>query len=124
MYESAERVQIVARDAGDALVRVIAEVGRLAAELPLDELPELFAGLERSRWIAQLRVGSRAALPSPQRRRLLTVAEVAELLRISETNVYQRAKTDLRSAALNVGPGQLRFDADRVDRFLAARFRQ
>lgn len=42
---------------------------------------------------------------------------------ISEASVYARAKTDPRAAAVDVGPGQLRFDGGKLDRFIEARRR-
>jgi hypothetical protein len=49
--------------------------------------------------------------------------QVADRLQVSEAQVYRFAKTALRSAAVEVGPGTLRFDPDRLARFIEARRR-
>lgn len=57
-------------------------------------------------------------------RPLLTVEQVASLLGgISEAQVYRMAKGALRSAAVDVGEGTLRFDPERIERFVEARRR-
>jgi hypothetical protein len=103
---------------------ILAGVGVLLEELPPAELEEFVGELARAQAIASLRV-LRAPLsrPSDPAPRLLTVEDVAAMFRISEANVYARAKTDLRVAAVDVGPGQLRFDAGKLERFIEARRR-
>lgn len=121
--ESGSGVRLVVPVPAAGVAPAVAEILRLAAELPLEDLPELFAGLERARWVAQLRVGGGTAGQAITVRPLLTADQVGERLGISEPNVYRRAKTDLRHAAVEVGPGQLRFDADAIERFIEARRR-
>src|SRR5688572_11385060 len=92
---------------------VYAGLLRLADEIPVESLAGFFAELERARWTAQLRLQSAAAVSGP--RPLLTVEETSRLLGgISEAQVYRMAKAALRSAAIDVGEGTLRFDADKV----------
>jgi len=96
----------------------------IAAELPVESLPDLFAGLERVRWTATLRLrASPAVAEPPVRRGLITVEQAAEYLAISRSDVYRRSKTDLRPAAVEMGPGQLRFDPEALDRIVRARRR-
>jgi len=103
---------------------VFAAVETLAAELPLEEIPDLVGQLARAQAVTALRLSQAASGSKTEPDRpLLTVEELAAKLRISEQNVYARAKTDLRSAAVDVGSGQLRFDADRINRFVEARRR-
>jgi hypothetical protein len=42
------------------------------------------------------------------------VSEVAKALRISEGEVYRRAKGDLKSATVTLEPGTLRFDPQKI----------
>jgi hypothetical protein len=101
---------------------VYADLLRLAGEIAVEEIPGFFAELERAGWTARLRLQAPAALSGS--RPLLTVEETARLLGgISEAQVYRMAKGALRSAAINVGEGTLRFDAERMDRFIDARRR-
>lgn len=50
----------------------------------------------------------------------LTVVEVAELLRVSVKTIYRLAATDASMPATRVG-SSVRFRADHLDRWLAAR---
>ncbi len=96
----------------------------LVAELPTGSLPELFAGLERVRWTAKLRLQAPPPAGEPSLRRgLMTAEQAAEYLAISRSDVYRRSKRDLRSAAVEMGPGQLRFDPEALDRIVRARRR-
>lgn len=98
---------------------------RLAEEVPPGDLPSFFAELERARWTAQLRNEAllRAAPEKRDPRRLLTAEELAETLRVSTGQIYRMAKGALRSAAVEVAEGTLRFDSERVARFLESRLR-
>jgi hypothetical protein len=101
---------------------VYAGLARLAEAIPSEDLPGFFGELERARWTAQLRLQAAASPGSP--RPLLTVEEISRLLGgVSEAQVYRMAKGALRSAAVDVGEGTLRFDPGRVDRFIEARRR-
>lgn len=101
-----------------------AAVVGLVETAPLDLLPELVGRLAQAQALAALRLASGARQePTGRGEALLTVEEVAALLRVSEANVYSRAKTDLRASAVDVGPGQLRFDARRISRFVESRRR-
>jgi hypothetical protein len=103
-------------------VAVYAGLARLAEEVPVENLPGFFAELERARWTAQLRL--HAPAPTLDARPLLAVEDVARLLgEISEAQVYRLAKGALRSAAVEVGQGTLRFDPGGVERFIEARRR-
>jgi hypothetical protein len=108
----------------DRLEAVLGALEGLVAEFGREELPGLFAGLERVRRVAELRLipvppraGSDAARP------LLTADRLAELLAVSTAQVYRLAKKELRSAAIEVGEETLRFDPARVKRFLESRRR-
>lgn len=104
------------------LAAVYAGLLRLADEIPVEDLPGFFAELERARWTAQLRLQAPATQSGP--RPLLSVEETARLLGgISEAQVYRMAKGALRAAAVEVGEGTLRFDPERVGRFIEARRR-
>lgn len=101
---------------------VYAGLLRLAEEIATENPPDFFAELERARWTAQLRLQVPATLSGP--RPLLTVGETSRLLGgISEAQVYRMAKGALRSAAVEVGEGTLRFDPQGVERFIEARRR-
>jgi hypothetical protein len=95
----------------------------LAAEVSAGELPEFLAEVERARWTAQLRVGAVRPLATGGRESLLTAEQVADWLQVSEAQVYRLAKTALRSAAVEFGPGTLRFDSARLARFIEGRRR-
>ena len=100
------------------------DVVALAEQTPLSALLELIGRLAHAQAVATLRLTSAGCQqPSAGVRPLLTVVEVAARLRVSEANVYARAKTDLRSATVELGPGQLRFDSERLSRFVETRRR-
>jgi Helix-turn-helix domain len=104
--------------------RAHADVIALAEQIPLEELPEFVGALAQAQSLATLRLmGQGSQANPPASASLLTAEEVATALRISEANVYARAKTDLKAAAVDVGPGQLRFDRDSIGRFINARRR-
>ena len=99
---------------------------QMAEDLPSEDLPGFFAELERARWIARLRleVAGRGAAQDSAPKPLLAVEQVAALLGgISEGQVYRMAKGVLRSAAVDVGEGTLRFDPVQIERFIEARRR-
>lgn len=107
---------------------LLAALEGIAAEIPIEALPGFFAGLELARWRARLRVleGEReasgaAATAAPPA--LLRAEQVAGRLNISKADVYRRAKSDLRSTVVDVGPGQVRFDPAQLDRFIRSRRR-
>ena len=96
----------------------------LASEMPVESLPDLFAGLTRVSWTARLRLQAPPAASEPSTRRgLMTADQAAEYLAISRSDVYRRSKADLRSATVEMGPGQLRFDPEALDRIVRARRR-
>ncbi len=109
-------------DAGDDPPGFAAVIA-LAEQTPVEALPELVGRLAQAQALAALRLATATRQTERVENSLLTVEEVAGLLRISEANVYARAKTDLRGAAVDVGAGQLRFDRARVHRFIDARRR-
>jgi len=103
---------------------VLGELEALAEQVAREDLPELFAGLERVRWTAELRLSippAGAIDESP--RPLMTAKQLADLLVVSTAEVYRLAKGELRSAAVEVGAGALRFDPRRIEQFLEARRR-
>lgn len=101
---------------------VYAGLLRLAEEIPVEALPGFFAELERASWTARLRLHVPAAANGPHS--LLTVEETAQVLGgISDAQIYRMAKGVLRSAAVDVGEGTLRFDQERIERFIEARRR-
>jgi hypothetical protein len=101
---------------------VYAGLARLAESIAAEDLPGFFAEIERARWTARLRLQAQATQNKP--RVLLTVEETSRLLGgVSEGHVYRMAKGPLRSAAVEVGEGTLRFDPERVERFIEARRR-
>ncbi len=72
--------------------------------------------------MARLRIAVRP--PTTGGRESLLTAEQARVgFKVSEAQVYRLAKTALRSAAVEVGPGTLRFDPDRLARFIEVRRR-
>jgi uncharacterized protein with von Willebrand factor type A (vWA) domain len=95
----------------------------LADDVSAGELPEFLAEIERARWTAKLRIAAAASPAAERREPLLTAEEVAGRLQVSEAQVYRLAKTALRSAAVEVGVGTLRFDPDRLARFIDSRRR-
>jgi hypothetical protein len=107
----------------DRLRQLLGGLEAVVGAFDREALPEVFAGLERLRRQAELRL---AVVPPPGNtglRALLTAKDVATLLQVSPTEVYRLAKVELRAAAIDVGEGTLRFDPRRVDRFLEARRR-
>jgi len=102
---------------------VYAGLAHLAETIASEDLPGFFAELERARWTARLRLQTPATTTNGPRP-LLTVEETSRLLGgISEAQVYRMAKAALRSAAVEVGEGTLRFDPAQVERFIEARRR-
>jgi hypothetical protein len=95
----------------------------LAAEVSAGDLPEFLAEVERAKWTARLRIAAVRLPATGGREPLLTVEQVAGRLQVSEAQVYRLAKTALRSAAVEIGPGTLRFDPDRLARFIDSRRR-
>lgn len=101
-----------------------AAIERAAADCRREDLPNLLGWAARLRGILALRLEERGQTPSAAAGRpegLLTVPEVAKLLRISEGKVYTRAKGDLKPAAVELGPGTLRFSPERIRQFIDAR---
>lgn len=111
---------------------VVARLEELVRDLPVESLPDLAGDLERVSWKAKLRIQvvqvAPQAAPGPSRAAqeggLLTAQDVAMRLSISASSVYRMAKAELAAVAVQVGPGQLRFDAARLERFLSSRRRR
>lgn len=76
-----------------------------------------------AKWTGQFRVAAVRPPATGGREPLLTAAQVAGRLQVSEAQVYRLAKTALRSAAVEVGLETLRFDPDQLARFIEARRR-
>jgi predicted DNA-binding transcriptional regulator AlpA len=121
-------VRVLPTSSPDLIARkaeVYAGLSALAQELPLEDLSELVGELARAQAIASLRYSGSEDRQKRTEGGLLTVEQVAARLGgISEAQVYRLAKTGLRSAAVDVGEGTLRFDPARVDRFIEARRRE
>ncbi len=116
-------VQLSAAEGIDArLASLLRELEAIAGEVPIESLPSFFGGLERARWVAQLRI-STAPLSGRTAEPLLTVEQLCARFGVSKAQVYRLAKTHLRSAVVEVGEGTLRFDPDRLERFIEARRR-
>jgi predicted DNA-binding transcriptional regulator AlpA len=103
--------------------QVYAALRNLAAEMSAGDLPEFLAEIERAKWSALLRIEAVRPPAAGRREPLLTAEQVAGRLQVSEAQVYRLAKTALRPAAVEIGPGTLRFDPDRLARFIEARRR-
>jgi predicted DNA-binding transcriptional regulator AlpA len=97
----------------------------LAEQIPLEQAHVLAAALADADVVLRLRISGRAAqeVPPAPPSGLLTADVVASRLSISRANVYRRAKGDLRHAVVEVGPGQVRFDAAEIERFIRSRRR-
>lgn len=75
----------------DALIR---EAEALGPSLPADQIPEALGALERAKGRLMLSaLTTRGAAPPSAEDRLLTVAEAAERLSISEGELYRRASS-------------------------------
>lgn len=103
----------------------IEQAARAGALEDLPAIAALMAGAAArvDRDISLRLAAAARTVPAAILRPLLTVPDVSRLLRISPGEVYRRAKTDLKPATVDVGPGQLRFDAGKVERFIEARRR-
>jgi len=100
----------------------LAAIEQAIRETPAEGLPDLAAGLAGLSARVSLRLAGNPAARSPAGpERLLTAGEVAEVLRISEGSVYARARQDLKPAAVQLGPGTLRFSSSGIQRFIRAR---
>lgn len=114
-------VQLLPIEAADPR---LASVLSMAQEMPVEALPALIGRLAEAQALAALRLGSAGRQePPPAVETLMTAEEVAAMLRISLANVYARARRDLRPAAVEIGPGQLRFDRESLRRLVNARRR-
>jgi hypothetical protein len=111
-----------ANPATESREQLYAALRDFAAEVSAGDLPEFLAELERAKWTARLRVAAVRQPATGGREPLLTAEQVAARLQVSEAQVYRLAKAALRSAAVEVGPGTLRFDPDRLARFIEAKF--
>jgi hypothetical protein len=109
------------RESEQTYLRLLA----LARELPYEELSGFFAEVERARSTALLRVASRREETTRVSglKPLLTAETLGAVLGVSEAQIYRLAKGVLRSAAIEVGEGTLRFDPDRIERFIEVRRR-
>lgn len=97
---------------------------QLAAELPVDELPEFFASIERAKWTARLRLtagtGGPASTPAAGRPSM-TAAEVAALFQIDIATVYRWSRgRGALSGAVRRFQGVLRFDPAAIDKLKSA----
>jgi predicted DNA-binding transcriptional regulator AlpA len=100
----------------------LAAIERTIETSELAALPALAAALAGlSARLALRLAGNTAARPPAGPERLLTVAETAEILRISEGSIYARAKRDLKHAAVQLGPGTVRFSAAGIEKFIRSR---
>jgi predicted DNA-binding transcriptional regulator AlpA len=100
----------------------LATIERAIQASPLEELPSLAAALAGlSARIALRLTGNPACRPLAEPQKLLSAAEVAEVLRISEGEVYRRSRSDLKPSAVVLGPGTLRFDPARLQKFIRSR---
>lgn len=93
-------------------------------DLPPADLMDLAGAAARLAALAGAELSRRASLARPgpgSPPRLLVAKEVADLLRLSPSEVYRRAKTDLKPATINLGPGTLRFDPRGIEKFIASR---
>jgi hypothetical protein len=95
----------------------------LASEVSAGDLPEFLAEVELAKWTVLLRIALIRQPATGARESLLTAEQVAGRLRVSEAQVYRLAKAGLRSAAVEIGEGTLRFDPDRLARFIDSRRR-
>ena len=103
------------------LATVPRELEAIVGQLPIQSLPDVAAGLERIRWTGQLRL---LATFESSDRPLLTVEQIGVRLGgVSKAQIYRLAKTNLRSAVVEIGEGTLGFDPARVDRFIELRRR-
>jgi phytoene/squalene synthetase len=112
-----------ANPAAENRKQLYAALRDLADVVSAADLPEFLAEIEQAKWTAQLRVAAVRPPATGEREPLLTAEQVAARLQVSEAQVYRLAKTALRSAAVEVGPGTLRFHPDRLARFIEARRR-
>jgi predicted DNA-binding transcriptional regulator AlpA len=106
-----------------ATEQLYAALRESAASVSAGDLPEFLAELERAKWTAKLRIATAASPAAERREPLLTVEQVAGRVQVSEAQVYRLAKTALLSAAVEIGEGTLRFDPDRLARFIDSRRR-
>lgn len=67
-----------------------ASLERLARNLPIDQLPDLIADLERTKAVAWTRLNAPAAPAAPDR--LVDAAEMAEMLDVPENWVRDKAR--------------------------------
>jgi predicted DNA-binding transcriptional regulator AlpA len=104
---------------------LLPDLHALASEIPLEQAHVLAAALADADVVLRLRIAGRAsqAVDAAPPGGLLTAEDVAARLSVSKANVYRRAKTDLRQAAREIGPGQVRFDPAEVERFIRSRRR-
>jgi excisionase family DNA binding protein len=87
--------------------------------IPLDQIPALLVALS-ARLVAEgASAGVAGTVASPEGDRLLTVDEAAERLSVSKDWLY-RAEVPF---AVRLGPGQLRFSAEGLARYIKNRMR-
>jgi excisionase family DNA binding protein len=99
------------------LKAVMAEVDALAQELPAEKLPDLFGGLEHGKRVAELRLASPLRVPEVNVP-LLTVAETADLLKVTKATIYRWTKGKLRNAVVKIGDGSIRLDSKKIQKFI------
>ena len=91
----------------------------LAAEIDLDDIPQLLGEMERLRAILWARLALRINRPPPTEDRLLNSADAASRLGISKDWLYRNASR--LPFTVRVSEGLLRFSATGIDRFIASR---
>ena len=115
----------VPSDLGSRFQAVLAELEQIAGEFGREALPDYFAGLEHAKRVGELRLYASVTPaskggPLPP---LLTVDDVADLFVVSTKKIYEMSKGELRSASIQVGDATLRFDPQKIARFIEARRR-
>jgi hypothetical protein len=108
----AERVHQLARALQDEL-----------STLRRSDLPVFFAAVEELRRRAELQLSLAGETPVVRIPRLLDAKATAAMLGVDVVTIYRMARTSLRSAAVQLAEGTLRFDEDRLRSFIESRRR-
>jgi predicted DNA-binding transcriptional regulator AlpA len=111
-----------------ALAAHTSAIEQAARDSALEDLPAIAALMAGAAARVERDISLRIAVavrsaPAALLRPLLTVPEVARLLRISPGEVYRRAKEKegLKPATVDVGPGGLRFDPRELEKLIRSR---
>jgi predicted DNA-binding transcriptional regulator AlpA len=91
---------------------------RLAAEIELEQIPELIGDLERLRATLWARLALRINRPPAAEDRLVPAADAASRLAVSKDWIYRHAEHLPFTVRLD---GQLRFSVKGIDRYIASR---